>query len=260
VITAQQQAALYYSRKRKRLARIAAAAPPPFDPLDLFKAGEKGGWYDPSDMSSLFQDSAGTIPVTANNQPVGMMKDKSGRNNHLLQTTAGFRPLFKTSGGFRWIEGDGVDDLLTCTTLPLNQPIERISAIRQLNYVSQNRIFCSATATTTLLIQSLQAPGSLALYSGAELDHVTGLSIGVDGVITERHNGTSGRIAVNNTAYVTGDTGTNAMAGLTLFSQTTGGSYSNTRCYGVIIREGTMTDTQIANARTWLGAKAGLTL
>ena len=37
----------------------------------------------------LFQDSAGTTPVTAVEQPVGLMKDKSGRNNHAFQATAG---------------------------------------------------------------------------------------------------------------------------------------------------------------------------
>lgn len=43
----------------------------------LFAAGEQGVWYDPSDLSTLFQDSAGTVPVTAVEQPVGLMLDKS---------------------------------------------------------------------------------------------------------------------------------------------------------------------------------------
>ena len=43
----------------------------------LFASGEQGAWYDPSDMSTLFQDSAGTVPVTAVEQPVGMMLDKA---------------------------------------------------------------------------------------------------------------------------------------------------------------------------------------
>jgi hypothetical protein len=43
----------------------------------LFDNGEQGAWYDPSDMATLFQDSAGTIPVTAVEQPVGLMLDKS---------------------------------------------------------------------------------------------------------------------------------------------------------------------------------------
>jgi len=48
-----------------------------FSPLSLFTSGVVGAWYDPSDYSSLFQDSAGTTPVTAVEQPVGLMLDKS---------------------------------------------------------------------------------------------------------------------------------------------------------------------------------------
>ena len=43
----------------------------------LFAAGEPGAWYDPSDLSTMFQDSAGTTPVTAAGQPVGLRLDKS---------------------------------------------------------------------------------------------------------------------------------------------------------------------------------------
>lgn len=48
-----------------------------FNPQTLFLSGERGVWYDPSDLSTLFQDSAGTIPVTGTEQPVGLMLDKS---------------------------------------------------------------------------------------------------------------------------------------------------------------------------------------
>ena len=43
-----------------------------FRPSQLFANGEKGAWYDPSDLTSLFQDSAGTTPVTAPRPKVGM--------------------------------------------------------------------------------------------------------------------------------------------------------------------------------------------
>jgi hypothetical protein len=48
-----------------------------FSPASLFTSGVVGAWYDPSDYSSLFQDSAGTTAVTAVEQPVGLMLDKS---------------------------------------------------------------------------------------------------------------------------------------------------------------------------------------
>lgn len=43
----------------------------------IFRAGEQGFAYDINDLSTLFQDAAGTIPVTAAGQPVGLMLDKS---------------------------------------------------------------------------------------------------------------------------------------------------------------------------------------
>ena len=64
-----------------------------FNPISWFAKGEPGAWYDPSDLTTLFQDSAGTTPVTAVEQPVGLMKDKSGRGNHAFQATAGNRPV-----------------------------------------------------------------------------------------------------------------------------------------------------------------------
>jgi hypothetical protein len=63
-----------------------------FTPAALFASGEQGVWYDPSDFSTLFQDSAGTIPVTAVEQPVGRMLDLSGRGNHATQATSAARP------------------------------------------------------------------------------------------------------------------------------------------------------------------------
>ena len=48
-----------------------------FSPASLFAAGEQGVWYDPSDFTTMFQDSAGTTPVTAVEQPVRLLLDKS---------------------------------------------------------------------------------------------------------------------------------------------------------------------------------------
>ena len=42
----------------------------------LFANGEQGFFYDPSDMGTMYQDAAGTVPVTAVGQPVGLVLDK----------------------------------------------------------------------------------------------------------------------------------------------------------------------------------------
>jgi len=48
-----------------------------FSPAILFANNEPGVWYDPSDLSTLFQDTAGTTPVTTPGQTVALMLDKS---------------------------------------------------------------------------------------------------------------------------------------------------------------------------------------
>ena len=83
-----------------------------FSPASLFAGGTEGAWYDPSDLSTLFQDSAGTTPVTVAGQPVGLMLDKSGNGNHATQATAAKRPTYTTGSGLAWLAFDGVDDEL----------------------------------------------------------------------------------------------------------------------------------------------------
>lgn len=70
---------------------------PPFSITSLWAAGEPGAWYDPSDLASQFQDAAGTIPVTAVEQPAGKILDKSGRGNHLAQPAASYQLVFSAA-------------------------------------------------------------------------------------------------------------------------------------------------------------------
>ena len=96
-----------------RLSAVSRASRRPFSPASLFSSGEQGVWYDPSDFSTLFQDAAGTIPVTAVEQPVGKMLDKSGRGNHATQATVTKRPILKIDGnGKYYLLFDGVDDAM----------------------------------------------------------------------------------------------------------------------------------------------------
>jgi len=84
-----------------------------FSPSALFAGGIAGAWYGPSDLSTLFQDSAGTTPVTTAGQPVGLMLDKSGNGNHATQATAAARPTYQTGPARATL--DKVDDRLSVT-------------------------------------------------------------------------------------------------------------------------------------------------
>src|SRR5690606_12069587 len=73
-----------------RVQSVAVAAPPSFN-------GKQGVRFNPADFSTLFQDAAGTIPVTAVGQPVALMRDTSGNNNHLTLSNA---PLDLDADGY----------------------------------------------------------------------------------------------------------------------------------------------------------------
>lgn len=77
-LTPDQQRRARTRRMNMLMAYAAAfASTKGFTPSSLFAAGEQGVWYDPSDFSTMFQDSTGTTPVTAVGQPVGLILDKS---------------------------------------------------------------------------------------------------------------------------------------------------------------------------------------
>ena len=85
----------------------------------LFANNEQGFAYDPNDLTTMFQDAAGTVPVTAVGQAVGLVKDKSGRNNHAYQTNAASRPLLQrnaTTGAY-YLAFDGTDDFLVTNSI-----------------------------------------------------------------------------------------------------------------------------------------------
>ena len=90
-----------------------------FLPSDLFLSSEKGVWYDPGDITTLFQDVAGTIPVTASGQTVALMKDKSGNNAHATQSDATKRPTFTIYPGTEYgaLSFDGTNDFMVTSAI-----------------------------------------------------------------------------------------------------------------------------------------------
>ena len=65
----------------------------------LFANGEQGFAYDPNDLTTMFQDAAGTVPVTGAGQPVELVLDKS--KGLALGTNAVLNGDF-SQGGTSW--------------------------------------------------------------------------------------------------------------------------------------------------------------
>jgi hypothetical protein len=105
----------------------------PFSVERIFSNGEPGVWYDVSDLSTLFQDRAGTIPVTAIGQTVGRILDKSGRGNHLTANSDGARGLYQADDAGRpFVLFDGVDDgYITPTITPGTDKAQIFAGVRK---------------------------------------------------------------------------------------------------------------------------------
>ena len=135
----------------------------------LFANGEQGFFYDPNDLSTMFQDAAGTIPITAAGQPVGLMKDKSGRNNHASQTVSSSRPILQrnaTTGAY-YLVFDGVDDFFITNSIDFTatDKVSLFAGVRKLSDAATG-IICELSNNSDLTVSGvfrLSAPA----FSGA---------------------------------------------------------------------------------------------
>jgi hypothetical protein len=105
-----------------------------FSPATLFAANEPGIWLDPSDLSTVFTDTAGTTLATVG-QAVARINDKSGNGFHATQATTARRPILRQdSEGLYYLEFDGVDDgMSTGTITPGTDKVQVIAGVRKLS-------------------------------------------------------------------------------------------------------------------------------
>jgi len=134
-----------------------------FNPAALFAASEPGLWLDPFDLSTLFQDTAGTQPVTAAGQSVARVNDKSGRGNHVTQATAASRPIYgvEPRGGRRnLLTYSGFDGAVSGTpgTAPTGWPFN--SSNGSIVSLSGDVISFSVTAGRQIIGQTISIPAT----------------------------------------------------------------------------------------------------
>ena len=135
----------------------------PWTPASLFAAGEDGAWYDPSDLSTVWQDRARTT-AGAVNAPVGALDDKSGNGRHLLQGTAGERPILRSNGTLNWLEKDGADDFLASANM-LDGSGEYVQATHAITLEADWTLgaagsFTAGSDTTTAFMFGLERGGT----------------------------------------------------------------------------------------------------
>jgi len=232
----------------------------PIDPASV----ALDAWYDPSDVSTLWKDTAGTDPVTAQGDIVARVEDKSGNGGHLTQDIADNCPLYQIdSNGNPYLLFDGVDDNIAGTLSGFTSfPFDRISAIRQVSSTSLARIFFHGGGTA-MLLQKTSPTIEINDGTAGVVSTIT-LAVGTNGIVTERHIANASKLAVNNGSYVTGDAGamvpTSGLFRIGAINSSGSNSPSNIRFYGCVMKDGTLTEEEILGLRAWLAEKAGATL
>ncbi len=231
-----------------------------FNPQSLFASGAMGAFVDPSDLTTLFQNTAGSTPVTAAPDPTRRMNDKSGNNLQFLAPSDAARPILGKSGANYYLDTDGVNDYLRAT-FSLTQPWTRVTAIRQDAWTANSRIYSSAGANVGEFSQYTPSPG-VAISNSAAVQGGGGALVGVNAVITEQFNGVSSRISINGGPYTTGDVGAGSPDGWTIGAASTAlgsGFAANIRFYGGVMIAGLLSDANILNLQNYFAGKANPT-
>jgi len=207
-------------------------------------------WLDASDTSTLFQDSVGATPVTANGQPVGLWRDKSGNNLHFSQATAGARPGF-VAGTQASVRFDGLDDQLGLAV-----------ATSPVTVFIVNRM--APTAQNLAGIWGSSNPGDKGIRR-EDTKNVWRTADGNDFAFPERQvyiNGTqtSDFGTIGSTHLLTAVRGSSAAANAATYNNTQLGFYVAARNYAgdiaeVVVYNRKLTDTERRSVESFLSAK-----
>lgn len=259
------------------------AGPSSWTPVKLFASGIQGFWLDTSDATSLFQDSAATVPVTNIGQPIGAIRDKSGRGNHFQQTIAANRPTVQLdSAGFLNAVLDGVNDCWS-SVITLNlAAADKVTVVvgvtktsdaapaiiseHSADYNLNSRTFylaAPAGAGTNDFVAG--ARGSAGVVAGL-VATVAGKAAPVSGVLTAIHDivGDSSILRFNSvaSAAAVADKGIGTFGDFFHFiGARNGAAFPLSGCiYQVIVINGLLTDADLALTEKFVGAKMGIGL
>lgn len=115
-----------------------------WSPRVLFPATGAGGcWYDPSDLGTMFQDTAGTVPCAVDSR-VALLKDKGPFGYDVSQATTANQPyLRKESGTNRhYLEFTGTQFLKSGDVVPYNSGrMMTVFAAQIINLPSSSSVF-----------------------------------------------------------------------------------------------------------------------
>lgn len=246
-----------------------------FSPASLFANGEKGAWYDISDLSTLFQED-GTTPSTPGDR-VGKIEDKSGNGNHMIQTTDTKCPILRLGGdGLYYLEFDGTDDGMrtnsNVTVSSANEMsvftavrVDAASTVQNVLELSNN--IGSQSGAFRIFVTSGNILRSIQKGTVANTVQTGALTAPFKSVITSLGDISAPRHLFRDNGSDVGDVSTGLGTGNYGDHQLNLGARNNAsssnlegRFYGGIIRAANSTADEIADVEKYLASKSGVTL
>ena len=244
-----------------------------FNPATLFASGEEGAWYDPSDLSTMFQNSDGTgAPVV--DSPVGYIADKSGNGNHAIQATSDKRPTLRQSGSLYYLEYDGANNCLATSAIDFTGTDE-MTVFTGAKKIANTTMVLAELATSVGAVYGAFRLASLndvwrwgtrgngltvnvnaSTYGANSTSVITAISDISTPVATIRVDGV--RKATSSTTQGSGNFGNHV---LNVGARNNGATLQlEGHIYGMIVRAATSSSEEISSTEAYMATKTGVTL
>lgn len=233
--------------------RAGGGGAPAWTPAALFTGGVQGAWYDPSDLSSMWQDSAGTTPAAVG-QPVGKILDKSGNGNHATMTTAANRPTLTQDGNGKYgLSFNGTNQTLTASGQTYSAARTTVITINA-DGVSQGAFLAydNAEKWEPWGPFNVQSPTLQFASTSYNAVHTCGFN---------RASASSGTVSTDNVAGNTTTTPPNSTGTtLSIGGLAPSSEWASCKIYGLCVVNASLSASDQAKLTKWLGAKGGQTL
>lgn len=239
--------------------------------LDLFSNGEDGFIYAPWDLSTLWQDTSATTPVTGHGDTVQRVDDLSGNGRHQL-LLAGSGITYGTNGTLHWLDFDGASCLQTASVVPsitdgggamvVAAASDQTEAVQVL--LEEVASTGSPGARNALYFETRSDPKRVFVYAPDDTNRFVDLDAEIDGgakILMFSSDGSDGQGYLNNSQQGLSVSTSATFAEdtlITLGRQTAGPVYHDGRIYGVVGLDRGLTNSERDMVQRILATRAGL--
>ncbi|WP_303704783.1 hypothetical protein [Celeribacter baekdonensis] len=213
-----------------------------FLPTDL---ADLLGWYDPSDLTTLYQDAAMTIPVASSGDPVGAMLDKSGNGFHLVALSEAARPTLVDVSGSAALSFDGIDDNLSAIAPFLSPQPNTIACKLMMRGIGSKLYNDIILGSADNGITTLEATDILGIYAGQKISSSNfPLLVNQPFDVVGVYNAASSNIYAEGALVASGNVGTAGLGTLQLGGILSASRYAQFDFFGGAIVGGLLTEAE----------------